>query len=211
MFMILYIHIVKVREKEMVKKILRLSLAGLLCIGFALSANAAATVKKFGGTAVTPTKTSNTSSSRTGSVRLNASNGVKAAVKTKTVSNVNTSDSNASRISLGKYLHGANVVKQNAANSAYEDPNLASRDSLILRDKISANEGEIADVKQEMEDHINNKDIHVTLEDKDVWNGKQDALSAGKGINIEEGVISATMKLPVGSETGERRAAIWVE
>jgi hypothetical protein len=115
------------------------------------------------------------------------------------------------RISLGKYLHGANVVKQNAAQAAYEDPNLASRDSLILREKLADAEADVADVKQDMQDHINNTDVHVTLGDKDKWNDKQDALTAGEGIVIEENVISSVMKLPVGSENAPRTAPIWIE
>ena len=39
--------------------------------------------------------------------------------------------------------------------------------------------------------HANNTDIHVTAADKTTWSGKQDALTAGDNITIENNVISA--------------------
>ena len=196
----------------MITKILRLSLIGLVGFGIVSTVDAAPTVKKFGGNNITSVKADNSSVSRVGSVRLNTSNTVKpATVKTSVATNSNTVDSNSSRISLGKYLHGANVVKQNAAQAAYEDPNLASRDSLILRDKISEVEGDVSDIKQEMTDHINNTVVHVTTEDKEIWNEKQDALTAGDGIKIDGRVISSVVKVPVGSEHSTTTVPMWLE
>lgn len=201
----------------MINKILKVSFVCMACAGVLFSANAAPTVKKLGGVAAVPARTDTSSTtSRLGSARLNTNSAkiVKPVAKPTSVSTstaASTTDSNASRISLGKYLHGANVVKQNANNAAYEDPNLASRDSLILRDQISALEGDVADVKQDMQDHIDNTNVHVSFEEKEVWNNKQDTLTAGDGISINDGVISSAMKIPVGSENAPRTAPMWIE
>ena len=40
--------------------------------------------------------------------------------------------------------------------------------------------------------HTANTDIHTTSAEKSVWNGKQDALTAGSGISINNNVISVT-------------------
>lgn len=40
--------------------------------------------------------------------------------------------------------------------------------------------------------HVSNADVHVTTIDKQVWNSKQNALTAGSGISIQNDVISIT-------------------
>lgn len=45
-------------------------------------------------------------------------------------------------------------------------------------------------------DHIANADIHTTSAEKSVWNNKQDTLTAGNGIVIENNVISTTAPVP---------------
>lgn len=47
-------------------------------------------------------------------------------------------------------------------------------------------------LEQTVETHISNTDIHVTAADKSNWNAKQEALTAGTNIQIQNGVISAT-------------------
>ena len=118
-------------------RILKISLVGLLCTCFAWSASAVPTVKKLGTSSAvarsnvsTTAKSDTGSTARTGVARLNTSSTMKPGVKTTTVTakptatKTNTTAQTAesgsdARISLGKYLHGANVVKQNAAQAAY--------------------------------------------------------------------------------------------
>lgn len=45
----------------------------------------------------------------------------------------------------------------------------------------------------ELNSHINNSTVHVSSTDKSNWDGKQDALTAGEGIDIENNVISCTV------------------
>ena len=44
--------------------------------------------------------------------------------------------------------------------------------------------------------HTSSSDIHVTVNDKNVWNGKQNQLTAGTGISIVNDVISVTASSP---------------
>lgn len=47
-------------------------------------------------------------------------------------------------------------------------------------------------LEQTVETHTSNTDIHVTASDKSNWNAKQEALTAGTNVQIQNGVISAT-------------------
>lgn len=47
-------------------------------------------------------------------------------------------------------------------------------------------------LEQTVETHTSNTDIHVTATDKLNWNAKQEALTAGANVQIQNGVISAT-------------------
>nr|MBQ0091106.1 hypothetical protein [Candidatus Enterousia merdequi] len=130
--------------------------------------------------------------------------------------NTNSANTNDARISLGKYLKSTNVVRQNAEQAAYEDAHMTANDMLILRDKVETAQNDLDGMKQDMQGHIENQDVHVTTGDKENWNAKQDALEAGEGVVIEKNeegfnVISSVMKIPVGSETAPRTAPIWIE
>jgi len=200
-------------------QILKMAFLGFVGACVAFGANAAPTVKKLGTTNVVRTGAATTktdsgaNAGRVSSVRVTPSTSSafkavaaapKATVKT-TDANAAAADGSAARLSLGKYLNSANVVKSSASAE------LSTHDSVVLRDRVTAVEGDIQTIKQDMSDHAGNNDIHVTVSEKEAWNAKQDELTAGDGISIENSVISADMKVPVGSETGPRTASIWVE
>ena len=206
----------------MKKQNLTLYLASFIGALFLFDANAVPTVKKLGVSNNVvrtnnnaTTNTNGSSVSRISSTRLNTAKPVKVSsvssdnyVATKTT-NVSVPDSNESRLSLGKYLHSVNVNKPEAIGTT---PSVASKDFIDLTERVSKTEADIETVTQDFEEHIKNEDIHVTLDDKDRWNEKQDALTAGDGIKIsDQGVISSVMLLPVGSEDAKPTAPIWIQ
>ena len=202
----------------MKKQILNLSFLGIIGALFLTNADAAPTVKKLGTTnnvvrtTNTGVKSDSSNLSRASSARFNSAKPVVKTTSAPVVKTTNTAvaDSNDARLSLGKYLHSVNVNK--ATPSGTGTAGVASNDFIELKDRVTKNEADIATATQDFKDHIDDADIHVSLEDKDKWNDKQDALTAGDGIKINDrGVISSVMLLPVGSENAKPSAPIWIE
>ena len=201
----------------MKKQMLTLSFLGFLGILFVSIADAAPTVKKLGMSNNTVRTTANTntgsvakvdsaSGQRLSSVRLNAAKPVKTttAVTTAKTAKVSGADTNESRLSLGKYLHGANVTKTGTSVTP-GTAGVVSGDFKVLEENVES-------VKSDFEDHIKNTDIHVSAEEKETWNAKQDALTPSDSVRISnDGVITSVMLLPVGSENAKPTAPIWIQ
>lgn len=127
---------------------------------------------------------------------------------------------NTSRLSLGKYLHNAGVttgaikkVSEMAGGTGTGtgsagvavDVDAINTSITSLNGRVDAVEtglnNAVANVNESlggMQDdldvvleHVEDTNVHVTAEDKAAWDAKQDALTAGTGISIENGVISA--------------------
>lgn len=199
----------------MKKTFLKFLCSALIMIPFCINANAVPTVKKLGTSNVSNVsglKSGNTATpARAASVRFDATKtATKSApavvTKAKNTSTENTTDS---RLPSGRYLQVAHSIRTEP--SATVKPTPTSEEMVEVKDRILAAENDIETIKQDLDDHAKDADIHVSVSEKEIWNEKQDALVAGEGIKIEENVISSIMKLPVGSETAPRTAPIWVE
>lgn len=188
----------------MMKQILKISLIsilGLICV----DANAAPLVKKLGtgnsykGTdsAVSAKTVDSVGTSGATVGRVGRSTGtIKPTSISKTVATPNTS-----RLSLGKYLHSSGVstgaIKKvsemsgsgTGTGSAGVSVDVDAINTSInsLGNRVTAVETATADVPE----HLADVDIHVSAEDRANWDAKQDALTAGTGISIDNGVISA--------------------
>lgn len=204
----------------MKKQILNLSFVGIIGALFLTHADAAPTVKKLGtannvvrttsaGSAV---KSEGSNLSRVSSARMNTAKPIKTTVSPvvkTTTADVAVSDTSEARLSLGKYLHGANVSKTNPSGNT---AGVASNDFIELKERVTKTETDIETATQDFKDHIEDADIHVSLDDKDKWNAKQDALTPAEDgtIVIEDGVIRSVVLLPVGK--GKTPSApMWIE
>ena len=177
----------------MEKTLLKILYFGIsICLCFFV-ANAAPTVKKLGTQAGTnnaaPIKTTTSTPGRVSSVRFDTTTTTTAAPKKVSSTNVDSTR----LLPSSKYLQVAHSLKPATSTGSAITPTPSSEDISGLKD------------------HVNNTEVHVTSVEKETWNEKQDPLTAGPGIEIEDNVISATMKLPVGSEDAPRTAPIWVE
>ena len=144
-----------------------LSAVVVLGVSFACPSMAVPSVKKLGANtnSVTPVKTTNSStkSSRIGSLRNNRLSTMKPATVTKTIKTGNADE----RLSVGKYIHTtgvtSGVIKPVVST---ESAGVSSNDIVSLSDRIS--------------------DLSTIVD------GKQDILTAGDGIVIENNTISVS-------------------
>jgi hypothetical protein len=210
----------------MKKNILKISVVSVVSALLLCNANAAPTVKKLGvsapGLNVTPQKVDNTTSvARVGSLRAKTPAGLGSnSVPTK-IAGSGLSGDTQSRLALSNYLHGKQKVKTTTSTG----PGVASNEFIELRDHVENTDVSVQNIQQTLEtvnetvnqtsgdlaEHVQNQDVHVREGERETWNAKQDALTAGPGIDISDGVISSVMSLPVGGEQGQRSAPIWVE
>ena len=188
----------------MKKQIMKIIFSGIIGVMVFANANAAPTVKKLGTqvptNSVAPVKTNTVTSNRAASVRFDTAKTTTAAPKKASPTEVDSSR----MLPSSKYLQVAHSVKPGTSTGSGTTPAPSSEEIIVIKDRITA-------VENDMNDHINNTEVHVTASEKEVWNEKQDRLTAGEGIEIEDNVISATMRLPVGSEDAPHTAPIWVE
>lgn len=85
------------------------------------------------------------------------------------------------------------LINRPKINGVTLEGDLAIEDILTEDQGNAINSGITSDKVDEYDDHIKNTDIHVTLEDKEEWSGKQDKLTPGPGISIDDdNVISCT-------------------
>ena len=198
----------------MKKTLVKILCSLIMVCSFYMQANAAPTVKKLGTSSVA-TKSATVKSdsaavmpNRAASVRFDTSKTVSSAPKKVTSTETDTT----ARLPASKYLQVVHSVKpENISGSGGVTPTPASGDVIVIKDQLDAVENDVNTLRQDLSDHVNNTDVHVTATEKDVWNDKQERLTPGEGIEIENSVISATMKLPVGSQDAPHTAPIWVE
>ena len=203
----------------MMKNITKISLVCLLAVTGINSASAVPSVRKLGGissyagtTSATVADTNaNTNSARMASFRSGG---------TAHVAAVKSSDANSSkaRLSLGKLLHNKGVSKgfitpssQNSGTTTPTDTSISGSDLTSLQNRIYNVEASVSSMSnqvQEAKNHTLNNDIHVSASDRANWNAKQNALTAGSGILIENGVISAT-NIGGGSDVTAEEKAVW--
>ena len=220
----------------MKKQILKLSFVSLIGAVLVSGADAAPTVKKLGtGTLASSSqvastaKTTSVTPARASSVRMNTAGS--SIAKTTSLSSTKTptnatkataasapTNSDEARLSLGKYLHGATIAKQEQSQEAETSTltllNLQARMADAEQD-IDTLESNVGTLTSDLANHTGDTDAHVTAEQKAAWDDKQDQLTAGDGIKIEtkngETVISSLMNIPYGSPDGERTVVMWVE
>ncbi len=174
---------------------------------FPVVAVAAPTVKKLGTN--TPSVTASVSAgsampARAASTRFDTAKPVtkaNPAVATTSKSSGNAADN--SRLSVGKYMQVVHSIKPEATAGS-GTPGISSGEAVALKDEITS-------TTHGLREHVENTDVHVSASEKETWNEKQDSLTAGDGITIEDSVISSVMNLPVGSENGPRTAPMWIE
>ncbi len=204
------------------KNITKISIVCLFAVAGMGAAQAIPSVRNLGGagtyagtsSASAANTNANTNSVRASSLRTSRMG----AVAPATVAKTSGADSNVARLSLGKLLHNTGVKKgvitpTTTPSTTPTDPTISGSDLTSLQARISAVESSVSN----MNGHISDTNSHVSASDRNNWNSKQDALTAGMGISIENGVISSTggnmenIKIPVGSETATPTATIWIE
>lgn len=204
----------------MMKNITKISLVCLLAVTGINSASAVPSIRKLGGIgsyAGTTSATVADTNANTNSVRMASfrSGG------TAHIANTKSSDanSNKARLSLGKLLHNSGVSKgiitpssQNSGSSnTPTNTSISGSDLASLQNRIYNVEASVSSMSnqvQEAKNHTLNNDVHVSASDRNNWNAKQNALTAGSGIIIENGVISAT-NVGGGSNVTAEEKAIW--
>ena len=198
----------------MKKTLFKILFSLMIVCSFYMQANAAPTVKKLGtpsaATKSTTVKTDSTAAmpNRAASVRFDTAKTVTSTPKKVTSTETDTT----ARLPSSKYLQVVHSIKpENTSGTGGVAPTPSSGDVIVIKDQLDAVENDVNTLRQDFDDHVNNTDVHVTVSEKEIWNDKQDALTAGEGIEIENNVISATMKLPVGSEDAPHTAPIWIE
>ena len=99
----------------------------------------------------------------------------------------------AEQIGLGNVDNTADLDKpistatQNALDLKADDSDLQT-----ALESLEAVSEDLSDISENLSEHIADVNSHVTAQEKEQWTGKQDALTAGQNIQIDNGVISAT-------------------
>ncbi|MBR5903973.1 MAG: hypothetical protein IKZ49_00375 [Alphaproteobacteria bacterium] len=184
------------------KKELKISVVCLLGVLSGFNVNAAPSVKMLGGTSAfsgtsgatsvkSDAQTLRTASIKAGQSGMLKPSGVKAI----------SGEPTTARLSLGKFLHNSGVSKgvvkpasEQPASSSNSNTGVSSSELISLQDRVRTIENNVSGIRTNvlgLQDHTNNSGIHVSSEEKAVWNAKQDALTAGSGITISNGIISA--------------------
>lgn len=174
----------------------KISLLSIVCVFCATNLSvvqAASSIRSFGGSGTYDSASSavaaRTGSFRSASVRTNNSNSdvTSSTGGTSSVSN-NASNSYNSRLSVGKYLSGGRNI---GGGSSIKSQNLSTgtsnstNNNTVLQNQIDNLETKV----ENLEDSNSNK--YTKPETDDLLDTKQDVLTAGDGIEIVNGVISA--------------------
>ena len=201
------------------KNITKFSIICALSVIGLESAHAIPSVRSFGGAgtyAGTSSATVANTNSNAGSLRASSLRAGKIGVTPATVSKTFGSDSNVARLSLGKLLHNTGVKKgvitpTTTPTNPSSEPTISGGDLTSLQDRIRAIETNVSNMTgriTEAREHILDTNSHVSASDRNNWNAKQDALTAGSGISIENGVISSTVTGGTSNVSNEEKA-IW--
>jgi len=150
-------------------------------------------------------KNNNGKVARIGSLRSNNSVSTKPA--TITANSGNTSNRNAARLSVGKYLHNSGVDTGIIKKISSPNTNISSTEFTALGDQVS-----LLDVRiTALEDILAAMKLNVIEADE---NADEDKMISNLDID-EDGktlkVTRANIKIPVGSEDGHPAATIWIE
>lgn len=81
---------------------------------------------------------------------------------------------------------------------------LTKQDALSSTQLDAANSGINSTKVGNYDTHLADTTVHVTAADKTAWNAKQDALTAGTGIDITSNVISASYPALVSYDSANR-------
>ncbi|MBQ7409171.1 MAG: hypothetical protein IJV03_01260 [Alphaproteobacteria bacterium] len=202
------------------KNITKISIVCMLSVIGVESAQAIPSVRSLGGAgtyAGTSSATVANTKADTGSLRASSLRAGRIGVTPATVSKVSASDSSAARLSLGKLLHNTGIKKgiikpTTTPTTPSTEPTVSGGDLTSLQNRIHAIESDVANMTSrvsEAREHILDTNSHVSASDRNNWNAKQDALTAGSGISIETGVISSTVTGGGESNVSDEDKARW--
>ena len=206
------------KKERVMKNITKISIVCMLSVIGVESAQAIPSVRSLGGAgtyAGTSSATVANTKAGTGSLRASSLRAGRIGVTPATVSKVSASDSSAARLSLGKLLHNTGIKKgviQPTPTTPSTGPTISDGDLTSLQNRIHAIESDVANMTSrvsEAREHILDTNSHVSTSDRDKWNAKQDALTAGSGISIENGVISSTVTGGGESNVSDEDKARW--
>ena len=208
------------KKERVMKNITKISIVCMLSVIGVESAQAIPSVRSLGGAgtyAGTSSATVAKTKAGTGSLRASSLRAGRIGVTPATVSKVSASDSSAARLSLGKLLHNTGIKKgiiqpTTTPTTPSTEPTVSDADLTSLQNRIHAIETDVANMTSrvsEAREHILDTNSHVSTSDRDKWNAKQDALTAGSGISIENGVISSTVTGGGESNVSDEDKARW--
>ncbi len=186
----------------------------LLSVLAVSQAYSAPSVKKLGGVGVVAginsvpsvkadtTKIGSPVVGRAGAIRSVKTINTPVAVSTKTVANTN--NASTARLSVGKYLHNAGT------NAGLIKP-VSTSNTTISNAEFEEFGNQVVNLTNRVETLENNAKINVTENDANV-----DANKMVSGIDVDADgktlrVSRSNVKIPVGSETANPTASIWVE
>ena len=197
----------------MKKELKKISVVCLVSALSVMTADAAPSVRMLGGassfagttgavSAKSDTQTLRAASMKSGQTGVLKSAGVKAVNEPVTA-----------RLSLGKFLHNSGVSKGVTPTNSGSSSNagVSSSELLSLQDRVRTVENSVDGIRTNvlgLQNHTTNTSIHVSAEEKAAWNAKQDALTAGSGITITNGVISAH-GLDGSTNVTDEEKAVW--
>lgn len=180
----------------------KISLLSIVCVFCATTfsgVQAAPSIRSFGG-ATTYNSASDATSARTGSLRA-ASIRVNSNTDTDSSSTSTSSDSDdtsvarnssgyyTSRLSVGKYLSGGKNVGGGSSirsqNPSYSTSNGSTGNNTDLQNQIDVLDTRVDNIKDTNDNQYSKTETDTLLD------SKQDVLTAGAGIEIANGVISA--------------------
>ena len=187
----------------------------LLCAFVVSRAYSAPSVKKLGGVGVVAgingvssvkadtVKTSSPVVGRVGSLRSVKTVNVPTSVQAKTVTGTN--NANTARLSIGKHLHTAGT------NAGLIKPVATSNNTTINNTEFEEFGNQITNLTNRIENLENGSNINVVENDEHV-----DANKMVNGIDVDTDgktlrVSRSNVKIPVGSESANPTASIWVE